>query len=333
MIPGHHAMDGTGQVDVAALVGFAQRAEELGFDFLVAQDHLFVPSYWSEVIPDRTLDPFALLTYLGASTERIGLHVGCLVVPHRTPLDVAKQVASIDQLTGGRFILGVVPGYLREEFDATGVRHELRGVITEEHVTIIRELWSSDRATFDGERHRFRDVHLKPRCAQSPHVPIWFGGSSRRSIRRAVELGEGWTPLAFDVIPDSYRRQHSVELAGKALPTSGTTPERLRDDLSYAAEVADAQGRSLDIDVIVYPGPPQREGAATGVPLANRTKADSEELVDWVGRFIESGATGYVAPLGAPDMAEHLEAMEAFATSVLPTLGSRAAHGAAGAAG
>ena len=110
------AMDSSGNFDAEGYADIIARVEQLGYDFVVAADHVFVPPYWAELIGDLHFEPFTLFSYLAAKTSRIGLVFACMVVPYRQPFTTAKTVAAVDQLSRGRFSLGVVPGYLKEEF-------------------------------------------------------------------------------------------------------------------------------------------------------------------------------------------------------------------------
>src|SRR6478736_8249459 len=127
------------------------------FRDVVVADHILVPPNWARVIGDVFVDAFSLLAYLAAETELLRLVLGCLVVPYRQPLSVAKAIATLDQLSGGRAALGVVPGYLRSEFDALGVPFAERLTMTDEFIEIMRTVWTEEHATFHGTYHSFDD--------------------------------------------------------------------------------------------------------------------------------------------------------------------------------
>lgn len=320
-IPGSLTMPSPREVDAALVADLAKRVEDLGYDYISAADHTFVPDYWKTVIGTTFLDPFAALLWYGAHTTRVKLFLACLVMPYRQPLTTAKTLATIDQLTGGRVVLGVVPGYLEEEFAAFNLPLEDRGRMTEEFVRIMQHVWTSDNAAFVGDHYEFSDLEIRPRCRQEPHIPIWFGGSSKRSIRRAVELGSGWAPLAFEVTPPQYVAAHAGDLRGKALPTSGTTPERLREGLAYAREVADSLGREPDLEVVVYPGRPRSAAAESdaSVPYSGRrARVADDEMVEWLNAFAAAGATGFSVHVRDRSVADFVEGLEHFATHVAP---------------
>jgi alkanesulfonate monooxygenase SsuD/methylene tetrahydromethanopterin reductase-like flavin-dependent oxidoreductase (luciferase family) len=144
-----------GRFDVAGVTEVTVGAEALGYTHVVVPDHIFVPKYWAKVISDLWLDPLVLLSYLAARTSRIGLVIGCLVVPYRQPFGVAKAVASLDQVSKGRMALGITPGYLKEEFDTFALSIEERGRMTNEFTRIMIELWTAKNASHKGKYYSF----------------------------------------------------------------------------------------------------------------------------------------------------------------------------------
>jgi probable F420-dependent oxidoreductase len=138
-------------------------------------------------------DPLVWLTYVGAVTKRIKLATGVLILPQRNPLVLAKEVATLDVLSGGRVMLGVGVGWLREEFDAIGVPFEERGARTDEYVAALRTLWSEDEATFKGQFTAFERAKSFPKPVRGT-VPIVVGGHTKPAARRAGRLGDGFFP-------------------------------------------------------------------------------------------------------------------------------------------
>ena len=312
-----------GRFDVEAWIRLVQRAEELGFREVVVADHVFVPSYWANVIGGFFVDPVTLLSFVAARTTRIRLVIGCLVVPYRQPFGVAKMMATLDQLSGGRSALGIVPGYLREEFEAFALPLEERNQMTAEFVEIMRRLWTSDDASFQGRYHSFEHWNLQPKCVQSPHVPIWVGGSSRGAITRAVEFGDVWHPLGFTVVHEEYRVDHEDELAGKTLPTSGTTPDRLREGLAHAARLADAAGRDLSsLEVVVMPGPPPADvdGRLPSNVTGSSAARGGQRTIDWLAEYVDAGATGFVMGVGGATIEKCTANLEVLASEVVARL-------------
>src|SRR5215472_4273186 len=120
----------------------ATRSEALGFDSLWVTDHVVVPEAYREMFGTRVYDPISVLAFLAAVTQRVELGTAVLVIPYRDPVNVAKQLATIDNLSGGRLVFGTGAGWAREEFDALGVAYDQRGPITDEYLRVILELWT-----------------------------------------------------------------------------------------------------------------------------------------------------------------------------------------------
>jgi probable F420-dependent oxidoreductase len=197
------------------LVRLARRAEALGVDSVWVADHLVAPVAVQSVYPfDRNpnpkpgemgviehfYEPLTTLAYLAGATQRIRLGVSVYVVPYRNPVVTAKIVATLDALSGGRVIFGAGVGWLREEFEALEQDPRLRGKTTDEYLEVCRRLWRDEVASFDGELYRLPAVRTGPKPAQRPWPPIWIGGNSDASLRRALRLGDGWHLI--DLAPD-----------------------------------------------------------------------------------------------------------------------------------
>jgi probable F420-dependent oxidoreductase len=181
----------------------APLAEELGFESLWTGEHMVAPSPRvppSPIEPDHPmLDPMAGLSYLAALTERILLGTGILLIPQRPPVPLAKEAASLDVLSGGRFLMGVGVGYLEPEFDAVGADFANRGPITEEYISAMRALWTMEMPQFHGTTTSFSGIDAHPRPVQPGGPPIIMGGHSKAAFRRAVTLAQGWYGFALDL--------------------------------------------------------------------------------------------------------------------------------------
>ncbi|MGE0822557.1 MAG: LLM class F420-dependent oxidoreductase [Candidatus Binatia bacterium] len=186
-----------------------QKIEELGYHSAWIADHIVIPekieaSYpWtadgSPGFPLRAPFPdvFALLGFLAAKTQKILLGTSVLVVPQRNPIEVAKAVATVDLLSGGRFLFGVGVGWLKDEFDVLGEHFSERGARTHEYIKIMKALWQGGPVGFEGKFFQFPPVHAVPTPVQKPHPPIIFGGESLAAMKRVAELGDGWQPGAM----------------------------------------------------------------------------------------------------------------------------------------
>jgi probable F420-dependent oxidoreductase len=180
----------------------ARAAEAAGFDSLWGGEHVVLPDPRVPPSPlepeDRIMDPLVTLAFLAALTTRIRLGTGIVILPQRNPLVLAKQVASLDVLSGGRLLLGIGVGYLEPEFRALGAPFEHRGAVTDEYLAAMRAIWSEARPAYQGRFVRFAGVQAHPQPAQRPGPPIVVGGHTDAAFRRAVEQGHGWYGFALD---------------------------------------------------------------------------------------------------------------------------------------
>jgi probable F420-dependent oxidoreductase len=171
----------------------ARIAEQAGFDALFVSDHLCIPPDQTEGSGGRYLDVLATLAYLAGATDKIRIGVSVLVVPYRPAVLTAKQVATIQELSGERMILGVGVGWMKPEFDALGVSLRRRGAITDETLAVIHHLFSADLpGAYDGPLVKFPSFVFLPRPKRPP---IWVGGNSAAAMNRAIKFGDGWHPM------------------------------------------------------------------------------------------------------------------------------------------
>jgi alkanesulfonate monooxygenase SsuD/methylene tetrahydromethanopterin reductase-like flavin-dependent oxidoreductase (luciferase family) len=161
------------------LARWAQTVEGLGFDLLMVSDHIAVTADVAEQYPAPFYEPFTTLAWLAGLTRRVRLGTTVLIVPYRHPLLVARMAANLNDLSGGRLVLGVGVGWARQEFEALGVAFAERGRLTDEFLLAIRAAWRDDQDYRGGQ------------------IPIWVGGNSDAALRRAARLGDAWHPLRF----------------------------------------------------------------------------------------------------------------------------------------
>ncbi len=190
-------------IEPSRLIQLAARAEEVGLDSVWVTDHVVVPRDVSLIYRDNMLDPLAVLPWLAGVTERIALGTSVIVLPYRSPLPVAKLLASVDVLSGGRLIVGVAVGWLEGEFEALGVPFRERGRRTDEAIELFREVWTQEHPEIKTARHRLTGLKVSPLPLQKPRPPILVGGSSEAALRRAARLGDGWH--ASSVPPSVFR--------------------------------------------------------------------------------------------------------------------------------
>lgn len=167
-------------------------AEELGFADVWVSDHLVVPTGASYPPSPYIFEPLTVLAWVAGVTSRVRLGTTVLVLPMRNPLMVAKSLASLDQLSGGRVLLGTAAGWLESEFDALGVPFAERGKRTDEAIAILRRMWTDDHITAEFPVHGLTFDSMRAKPQPVGHIPIWIGGHGPAALRRAIEVGDGW---------------------------------------------------------------------------------------------------------------------------------------------
>jgi len=279
---------------------FAQRAEELGFDSLWVSDHVVVPRalgsrypYNREgsfpVPPDLPfLEAVATLLYVAGVTQRVKLGTTVLIIPMRNPIVNAKELASLDVLSGGRLILGVGAGWMGEEFDALGVPFEKRGARLDEYIRLYKQLWTEDNPSFHGKFWQIEDVGFSPKPLQKPHPPIWVGGHSAAALRRAGRLGDAW---------------HAI----------GIAPERVREQYEQVLQHAKDAGR---------------DPTGVGLSIRTRLPLkDPPQAIDLLRRYQEAGVSHAVLEIATGEMERARSMMELLARDVRPQVAGRSPSG------
>jgi probable F420-dependent oxidoreductase len=180
----------------------AQVAEAAGFESVWTGEHVVLPDPQTppSPVPPETpfLDPAVALALVAAHTQRIRLGTGIIILPQRNPLVLAKELASLDVVSGGRLIFGLGIGYLKPEFDALGVPFEHKGARALEYLEAILAVWTASRPAYRGRFVAFAGIQARPRPLQTPHPPIVIGGQTPHAYRRAVTHGNGWYGFALD---------------------------------------------------------------------------------------------------------------------------------------
>ncbi|HCO02598.1 MAG TPA: LLM class F420-dependent oxidoreductase [Actinobacteria bacterium] len=247
--------------DAERAVALATAAEELGYESLWTVEHVVVPSGYESSYPYSKSgkmpggedvpvpDPLIWLAYVAAATRAITLATGILILPQRNPVILAKEAATLDVLSGGRFVLGVGVGWLEEEFDVLGVPFERRGARADEYVAAMRSLWSASEegATFQGEFASFERAKLYPKPTRETGVPIVIGGHSEASARRAGRIGDGFFPAKGDLA-------HLFEVARQAAKEAGRDPDKLELTAGGRPSLEEAERlRDLGVHRITLP--------------------------------------------------------------------------------
>jgi probable F420-dependent oxidoreductase len=180
---------------IEELARVAETADRLGYHHLTCSEHIALPAAELERRGSRYWDPLATFGYLAARTEHIRFATSVLVLPYHHPLEIAKRYGTLDKISNGRVILGVGVGTLREEFDLLGAPYDRRGPRADDALRALRASLSQQKPEYHGEFYDFEGLVVDP-CAVQERVPLWVGGRSLRSLRRAATLADGWCPFA-----------------------------------------------------------------------------------------------------------------------------------------
>ena len=246
-----------------SMVELGRAAEERKFESIWVSEHSHIPvsrrTPWpgGPELPKMyhdSLDPFVALAAAASATSRIKLATGICLVVERDPIHTAKQVASIDQISGGRFLLGIGGGWNLEEMENHGTRPESRFNLMRERVEAMKAIWTQDEAEYHGDLVDFDPIYMWPKPAQSPHPPIHVGGGFPGGARRAIRYGDGWMPIGGRDGDIAERLPHFREMAREA----GRDPERIEVSV-FAAEskqAALARHRDAGISRVVLVLPP-----------------------------------------------------------------------------
>jgi len=181
----------------------AKAAEEAGFDSVWTAEHVVLPDPQAPPSPvgptTPILDPAVSLAHLAAHTRHVRLATGIIILPQRNPVVLAKELASVDVVSGGRLVFGFAAGYLEAEFRALGAPFEQRGARCDEHLEAMLALWTQAKPAFRGPTVAFEGVDAHPRPVQKPHPPLVVGGQSPPAYRRAARYGHGWYGFLTDL--------------------------------------------------------------------------------------------------------------------------------------
>jgi probable F420-dependent oxidoreductase len=290
-------------MDAADYQEVARVADRLGFDAITVPEHMVLPPLLAANMGGYWPDAFTAMAFIAGATQNLHVRSGVMVLPYHPPIQLAKAVATLDVLSGGRVMLNIGAGMAEGEFDALGVPFHRRGRVVDEYVAAMKALWTDDRPSFTGEFVQFADVVFEPKPVQRPHPPLWFGGRSAHALRRALRVGDGWSPDGAQ---------------------SGTGPwlDSVEELPSFMARVADEAGLDIpDGFELALPLELTRLGPDHEVLDSALDLSTPQAIVDRLGRLEELGATwSAMPPIGdAPftSRAQYLEHLERWATEVV----------------
>ncbi len=290
----------------AVLSSVAKKAEAVGLDALCASDHLILPKQTVSRYPSTKdgqypdfwktsyFQAFSVLNYLAAKTERVRLGTSVLVLSMRNPIEVATQVAEMDQLSNGRVDFGIGVGWFAEEIEALGYSFRERGARTNEALDICKALWSEGAATFHGRFYSFEEAHVGPKPVQRPHPPIYIGGSTDAALKRLAKYGDVWHPL-----------KPTVEQILEIKP---------RLDSALEAEGRSGEGFPIAVKLALtfQDEPPQ--------PGQEPAEGRPQDIIDTLQRYRDVGATEFCFDVKAETEQATLDTIEQFVQEIRPKL-------------
>ena len=276
-------------VDPARAIELVQAAEEAGFDSAWTVEHTVLPGGYQSIYPYSPTgrmpggeaefvlpDPLMWLAYVASVTTRIKLGTAVMILPQHNPVITAKQVATLDHLSGGRVLLGIGVGWLKEEFEAIGAPFADRGRRADEYVAAMRELWSAEAPTFHGEFVHFDKAYCKPQPVNGS-VPIVVGGDSKPAARRAGRLGDGYFPARGSQV-------EMIDLAKRTAEQHGRDPEALEITTSFPDLVGEIPTlAAAGIHRLVVP-----VSSATGLKAVVASPDDALMFKDTIERYADA---------------------------------------------
>ena len=295
------------------VLSLAREGERLGLHSAMIADHVVFPVESNSAYPytvDRkhpsggdALEAFSILGVVAGATEKLRLVTSVLVLPYRNPVLTAQMVASLDVLSGGRVTLGVGVGWLREEFEALdSPDFDRRGAVTDEWITIFKQLWTQSPASFKGEFYSYEDIRCEPFPVQKPHPPIWVGGHSRPALRRTARHGDGWHPVG-------------------AIAASPLPPQEMRMHMDTLKRMTEAEGRDFSAITVSYKAPLYD----TGIPDRDGTRrsfsGSPDEVAGDIRSFAAIGVRELIFDFRGQSIAETIERLQRFAAEVMPLVG------------
>lgn len=281
----------------------ARAADDLGYDSVNIPEHIVMPAELAPTMGAHWPHALTAMAFVAGATSRIRVNSSVIVLPYHNPLVLAKAIATLDVLSGGRTIVSVGIGHAEREFEALGIPFGHRGRMSDEYLEAMKVLWTEDCPTYRGRFVTFENIVFEPKPVQGPHPPVWVGGNSGAALRRAARHGQGWMPW---------------------LVTPGELPERLAE-LRSLPEFAARDG---DFDIVLPPAP-IRVRESDHSPLAEDAftrLGSAQAVVDAIGELQSLGVTWTAIPYpGQPPRSvdEYVDQLAWAAETVMPQFPER----------
>lgn len=280
-----------------AVADISRTVEQAGFNGGNVTDHPCPTARWLDAGGHDAQDPFVMLGLVAAHTRTLRLQTGILVLPYRNPFIVARAAATLDVFSAGRLTLSFGAGYLKGEYFALGADFERRNDTMDEYIEAMKLAWTGEEFSFEGTGYSARGNRMRPRPVQRPHPPLYVGGNSRRAIRRAVELADGWNPFFTP-----------AQLSSTARTAAITSEADLADGIAYLREHCEKTGRETPPDIFL---------ASITQPGEQWTP---QQLVDKIGRFRDMGVVGAGISIEGRTRAEWCDNAARFGADVISKL-------------
>jgi probable F420-dependent oxidoreductase len=284
----------------------ARRLEQLGFHSVTVSDHTVSPAGAAGAALGSNWPDWAVLSaHLADVTTRLRI-VSCVVIPYRHPVTTAKQIATLDQLSGGRFALAACVGWWQREFELLGVDFACHGALTDAHLEQIRSLWTEPQDGFE----------FAPRCAQRPHVPILIaGGDGARPRERVLRFGDGWMPMGEGALPHLAQ---TIATLKEGAAARGRDPQAMQFRYTVGIGEAERALTKLSEDIAAAGGgivslDPRRTATLAGAP---------EQMAAQIHAYAQAGFTELTIQPAGDSYEDCMERVEAFAADVLPLVSS-----------
>jgi probable F420-dependent oxidoreductase len=272
--------------------------DRTGFNAALVTDHPCPTGRWLEAGGHHAQDPFVMLSLIAAHTKRVRLQTSILVLPYRNPFITARAVASLDVFSGGRVTLSVGAGYLKGEYRALGADFDSRNDIMDEYILAMKAAWTNEEFTFKGSNYEALGNRIVPLPLQKPHPPIYIGGNSKRAIRRAVELADGWNPFFTPAAVSATSRT-----------TAMTDEMDLSQGIAYMRAHCEKIGRETPPEIVLASIDHDGEDSSP------------QYLIDKLSGYAELGVTTAATDFHVATRAEWVERAERFSSEVIAKLG------------